>query len=243
MTLLDLVLQQIFPISLVLFVFGTVYRIIKIFTVPWSKGSNMPSKKISIFKRILIPVKKWIGVLLETLRTDPIHAIGAFLFHLPLFAILFLFAPHQSVIFGLFPFVAPILKPFAMMQQLTEALITDGTFWGPLDIIVNGDVMAILTTIGVIILLTNRTVKHALKKLVSDAGDYIALFFMLLILVSGYFATHSQGAVWYETMLVIHILSVAILIIYTPFSKFFHYIFFYWFNMLVYLIHKERRGA
>ncbi len=241
--MLDIVLHIIFPASLLFFIAGTVYKILKVAFAPPMRMSHMPAKKISITHRLLLPFKKWIGAAKEAFRIDAIHAFGSFLSHIPLLIVIFLFAAHQTVIFDLLPFLEPILKPFVIVQQWNEAFITDTTIWGPLDVILNADLMAILASIGFIILLFNRIIKHLLKEFRSDLGDYIAIIFTLFILISGYLATHIHGTPYYDTMLSLHILSVAILLVYMPFSKFFHFIFYYWFNLVVYIVHKMRRGA
>ena len=62
-------------------------------------------------------------------------------------------------------------------------------------------------------------------KTISNADDYISWFVTLLPLVTGVMAFAHWGP-RYETMLAIHLLSVALLMIWIPFGKLMHMLMF-----------------
>ena len=241
---MDLAINVIFPLSLVIFIFGFFYNVIQYFIIPGAPRAYSPPRKISVIKKLLMPVIKWLSTFKFIIKKNPLHGFTAiFMFHLPLLAVMLLFPPHQAVIFSILPFLRVILEPFAIPQQPTETFFTNRTIWGPLEVIVNADVLALITIFSIMIIMGLRIVKHATGEFASTVGDYFALIITLLILVFGYLATHAHGTPYYETYLAAHIISASFLIAYVPFSKFFHFVWSYWVNLIVLAYHRMRKGV
>ena len=76
-------------------------------------------------------------------------------------------------------------------------------------------------TVAVSIALLIRRMTHPVLKLLSNFDDYFSWFVTVLPLVTGLIIAIRFG-VRYETLLAIHILSVALLFIWLPFSKLSH---------------------
>jgi nitrate reductase gamma subunit len=96
-------------------------------------------------------------------------------------------------------------------------------------------------TVGVALALLIRRMTHPVLRLISNFDDYFSWFVTILPVVTGLMMPIRFG-VRYETLLAIHILSVALLLVWLPFSKLAH-------TYLVFLSRGttgailERRGA
>lgn len=140
----------------------------------------------------------------------------AYVMHLGLFAVVFLFVPHIVFFEGFLGFDWPGL-PNNVIYLLGVASVVSG-----------------------IALLVRRLTSPVLR-LISNFDDYFSWFVTLLPLVTGLMIPVRMG-LRYETILAIHILSVALLMIWLPFGKLGH-------TFLVFLtrgttgIVFERRGA
>ena len=81
---------------------------------------------------------------------------------------------------------------------------------------------AVLTAAILLFLLVRRMVHPVLRHL-SNFNDYSSLIVTLLPLLTG-LATYAHLGIAYETLLALHFLSVALLLIWFPFSKLIHVI-------------------
>ena len=140
----------------------------------------------------------------------------AYVMHIGLFAVVFLFVPHIMFFEGFLGFGWPGL-PNSAIYVLGVASIASG-----------------------IALLVRRLTSPVLK-LISNFDDYFSWLMTILPLVTGLIIPLRFG-VRYETLLAIHILSVAALLIWLPFGKLGH-------TFLVFITRGttgmafERRGA
>lgn len=116
--------------------------------------------------------------------------------HLGLFITVFFFVPHIVFFKGLFGIGWPGLPNNAIY------------FVG-------------VITVGVGLALLIRRMTHPVLKLISNFDDYFSWLVTMLPLVTGLVMPIRFG-VRYETLLAIHILSVALLLIWLPFSKLAH---------------------
>jgi nitrate reductase gamma subunit len=76
-------------------------------------------------------------------------------------------------------------------------------------------------TIGALIVVLGRRLSHPVLRLLSNFDDYFSWFFTIAPVVTGMLAVAHLGA-RYETLLAIHILSVALLLVWFPFGKLMH---------------------
>lgn len=133
-------------------------------------------------------------------RTGAGEALG-YSYHIGLFTVVLLFAPHISFLGSLFGVVWPALP---------SSVIT---------------VVSVLTfTLFLIVLF--RRVTHRVLRLLSNFDDYFSWFINALVLVTGLMATAHVGGP-YQTILGLHILSFDALLVWFPFGKLMHafYIF------------------
>ena len=140
----------------------------------------------------------------------------AYVMHIGLFATIFLFTPHIVFFEGWTGFDWPGL-PNSVIFFIGVATIVSG------------------------VALIVRRLTSPVLKLISNFDDYFSWFVTMLPLVTGLLIPVRMG-IRYETLLAVHILSVALLLIWLPFGKLGH-------TFLVFITRGttgmvfERRGA
>ena len=140
----------------------------------------------------------------------------AYVLHIGLFVVVLLFVPHIVFFEGFLGFDWPGL---------------------PNNVIYFAGVAAVVAGIALLV----RRLTHPVLRLISNFDDYLSWFITLLPLVTGLLMPVRMG-VRYETLLAVHILSVAVLMIWLPFGKLGH-------TFLVFITRGttgmvfERRGA
>lgn len=139
-----------------------------------------------------------------------------YVLHIGLFATVFLFVPHILFFKGLFGFGWPGLPNSVIF------------FIG-------------VVTVAVGIVLMIRRLTHPVLKLLSNFDDYFSWFVTLAPLVTGLLIPIRFG-IRYETLLAVHILSIALLFFWLPFGKLAH-AFLIFFSRGTTGAILERRGA
>jgi nitrate reductase gamma subunit len=194
-----------FKVALIIFVGGMAYRLMRVILLGWpvdrvpSKGSKFVGVVRSFLKGIIIwPFIPWVR---NTFARKPVMYLAGGLFHLGLFVIIFLGTPHMLVWKSLFG-----------IQWYTL----------PLPIV---DWLAAVTIIAMVTLLVNRMVDPVLK-LITTHAEYFNWLLVFLPMVSGYIMTHH---LWfrYEVLFSLHMFSVNVLLIWIPFSRISHFMFYF----------------
>jgi nitrate reductase gamma subunit len=150
------------------------------------------------------------------IKSSLFATVNGYVFHVGLAVIVFGMAQHILFLQGLFGFSWP---------NLPSGIIT---------------VAAIITLASLLAALVRRLTSPVLR-LISTANDYFSWFVTILPVVTGLVAVSHLWAP-YETLLAVHILSVALLLVWFPFGKLMH-------AFLVFLTRSEtgifysRRGA
>ena len=121
----------------------------------------------------------------------------AYVQHLGFFAVVFLFVPHIVFFEGFLGFGWPGL-PNSVIYVLGVAAV-----------------------VGSLALLVRRATSPVLR-LISNFDDYFSGFVAVLPLLTGLFIPVRPSFIRYEDLLAIHILSVALLMIWLPFGKLGH---------------------
>lgn len=140
----------------------------------------------------------------------------AYVLHIGLFVVVLLFVPHIVFFEGFLGFDWPGL---------------------PNNVIYFAGVAAVVAGVALLV----RRLTHPVLRLISNFDDYFSWFVTLLPIVTGLLMPVRMG-VRYETLLAVHILSVAVLMIWLPFGKLGH-------TFLVFITRGttgmvfERRGA
>jgi len=183
-----------FQIATIILVLGILLRLVEILmlgrkaNLAEAKGSEMSSGLRTIFTRTLPDA--------STFRRSAFTITTGYIFHIGLFVVIFLFAPHILV----FKDVLNISWP-----ALPSTII---------------DATTVITIIALIAVLVHR-LKDPVKRFLSNFDDYLGWFVTILPLITGYIAFHRVGLPA-PSLIAIHILSVELLMVVFPFTKLMH---------------------
>lgn len=195
----------LFQAALLIFIGGMLYRLVSVLMLGWSKdnippmGSKATGVAKSYLKGLLIfPFIPWVK---NTFSKNPVIYLAGGLFHLSLFLVVFFGAAHMLVF---------------------KSLLGFGWATLPLPII---DWIAAVGIVAMVALLIHRLTNPVLK-LLSGLPEWLNLLFVFLPFLTGYFMTHHIGLP-YEKIFGLHVLTVDILLIWIPFSRISHFIFYF----------------
>ena len=237
--------------SLFIFSAGATYRIVKLIInakIPkaqkgengWGemiKGLIMTFLRPIIFSAVAKPDDFIAGILL-------LHMVGVipvlFLlsqhitwwsYYLPAYKALWIFNVPESITTS----VLTVTSSVVPASQMSYTFVN--TIWGPLVVILNGDLLSILVLIAIgykcAVRLTEILMKHSHTP--KRYGDFIAYLLLFLIVFFGYAAARhwpSPNVAVYRNVLGLHVLFAELLFMYIPFSKYWHFVFGYWYGKL-----------
>jgi nitrate reductase gamma subunit len=181
-------------IAVAIFVLGTLWRLAEIYTLGRKMDLAVPRHRAgasglhTMFRRSVPPPGMF--------KRSPVSYVGGYVFHIGLFVVVVLFAPHIKLI-----------------QSLT------GLSWPglPSQFI---DATAVVTLAAMLLVLAER-INNPVKRFLSTFGDYAAWTLTFLPVLTGYLAT-KHLLLPYTMMLSLHILSMELLLICLPFTKLMH---------------------
>ncbi len=195
----------LFQVALLVFVGGMVYRLVRIVMLGWgkdrvpNKGSKLGGVVKSYAKALLIwPFIPWVK---NTFTRNPLMYVAGGLFHLGLFVTILFGAAHVLV---------------------WKSLLGFAWFSLPLPIV---DWLAAGAIIGMIVLFINRLVSPVLK-LITGPAEWLNWLVVFLPMVTGYMMTHHLFFA-YEVLFTLHMLVVDALLIWIPFSRISHFMFYF----------------
>jgi nitrate reductase gamma subunit len=183
-----------FQIATIIFVLGIMLRLFEILmlgrkaNLAEAKGSEMSSGLRTVFSRTLPDP--------STFKRSAFTITAGYIFHIGLFVVIFLFAPHILLFKDIIGFGWPALP----------STVIDAT--------------AVVTIITLVIVLVHR-LRDPVKRFLSTFDDYLGWFVTILPLVTGYIAFHRIG-MSAPSLIAIHILSVELLMVVFPFTKLMH---------------------
>jgi nitrate reductase gamma subunit len=183
-----------FQIATVIFALGIVLRLAEIVmlgrkaNLAEAKGSEMGSGLRTIVSRTVPDA--------STFKRSAFTITSGYIFHIGLFIVIFLYAPHILLFKEVLGFGWPSL-PSTVIDAIT--------------------VITIITLVAVLV----HRLKDPVKRFLSNFDDYLGWFVTILPLVTGYIAFHRIGMPA-PTLIAIHILSVELLMIVFPFTKLMH---------------------
>lgn len=262
MDLLDLTIYVLPPYVIALFLFGIGYRLTK-FILLWKRKPAPEPRRRGAGHAIISLIKTFLDPIIQGAKNKPHDFItGLIMLHIiGVIPLIFLLNHHMAVFSYWFPPYA-ILAPFAIPLSITSSGLTlfakvapatemswdfVNTIWGPLTIILNGDVLAIMVLLGASYKIGDKIVRllHGIKHV--RIGDFVALILVIAIVSFGFLAAHhlpSPDITTYRTVLGIHILLAETLVVILPFTKFWHFVFGFWFGKLhEWYDLKYKRGA
>jgi nitrate reductase gamma subunit len=197
MDLLDFARGTALRLAIVVFVAGSLWRLVGVLLLPRLRD--------------LSPAREGAPPPLAAAG----YAIVRRLWPRPNFAAATLFVTLNSYVFhvGLAVVVFGLAPHVLFIRELT------GLSWPtlPSNIVIGVGVLTLAAMLAVL----GRRVMHPVTRLLSHVGDYVSWFVTALPLATGLLATSHLGA-RYETLLALHILSIALLLVWFPFSKLMH---------------------
>ena len=183
-----------FTLAIAIFVAGVVLRLFEVWSLgrksnlAEAKGNASSSGVRTIFKRFAPDKGIW--------DHSSFIIVVAWLFHVGLFIVVFLFTPHILLI---------------------ESII--GISWPGLPTPVV-DAFSVITLVALLAALFHR-ITHPVKKYLSTKEDYLVWVVTFLPVLTGYLAFHHLVFAP-DMLLALHILSVEILLVLLPFTKLTH---------------------
>lgn len=203
--LLEFTRGPLFYAALLIFIAGMTYRLFTVILLGWrpdrvpNRGSKLRGVLVAYAKGIAIwPFIPWVK---HTFTRNPLTYLSGGLFHLGLFVIIFLGTAHMLVWKSLLGFGWPTL------------------------ILPIVDWMAAVTIVAMIALFINRRINPVLR-LISGPAEWLNLLVVFLPMVTGYMMTHHM---WfrYEVLYSLHTLTVDLMLIWIPFSRISHFMFYF----------------
>jgi len=183
-----------FEIATVILVMGMIVRFIEILML--GRKENLAAPKGSAtaggFRTMVtrsIPAE-------GTLQRSPFTIMVGYIFHIGLFVVIFLLAPHILVFSSVIGLSWPALPTMIV------------------------DAVAVITILALIAVLASR-LNNKVKRYLSGPMDYIVWALTILPLITGYMAFHRIGFSG-PMLLALHIMSVELLMIAFPFTKLSH---------------------
>lgn len=183
-----------FEIATIILVMGIIIRLIEILmlgrkeNLAAPKGSATAGGWRTIATRSL-PAE-------GTMQRSSFTIITGYVFHIGLFVVIFLLAPHILVFDNILGLSWPALPTMIV------------------------DAVTVVTIIALVAVLVNR-LNHPVKRYLSGYMDYIVWGLTILPLITGYMAFHRIGFSG-PMLLALHIMSVELLMVAFPFTKLSH---------------------
>lgn len=217
MDLLDFARGPALYFGLAVFALGTLWRLLGVLFLPWglirsAPREGSPSPWSAALKGIA--VKLWPHR--EFMAGGFFMFVNGYIFHIGLAIVVFLFVPHILFIKNLFGISWPGLPSNVIYA------------------------VGVITLVSLLAAIANRMTSPVLK-LISRVDDYISWVMTFLPVLTGLLAVSHLGA-RYETLLALHILSVAAFFIWFPFGKLMH-AFLFLFSRAMTGVRFGHRGA
>jgi len=194
-----------FVVSLLIFIGGMTYRLVRVLLLGWSRDrvKSRGSKAMGVLKSyakgvLVLPFIPWVK---RTFGNNALTYLAGGLFHLSLLTVVVFGTPHMLVWKSLLGFGWPTL-PFPVIDWLSAVGI-----------------------IALVLLLINR-LTHPVLKLITRAPLWLNWILVFLPFVTGYAMTHHL-CLRYEVFFSLHMIAVDLLLIWIPFGRISHFLFYF----------------
>ncbi|MDH5454557.1 MAG: nitrate reductase [Gammaproteobacteria bacterium] len=195
MDLLEFAKGPALQVAAYILVAGSIWRFVGIMLLKEKPDYSEPRKSAGILAALKVIYTRSFSAA-PFKRATMYPKMMAYVMHIGLFAVVFLFVPHIMFFEGFLGFEWPGL-PNSVIFFLAVAAVVSG------------------------IALLVRRLTNPVLRLISNFDDYFSWLVTILPFVTGLMIPVRMG-VRYETLLAIHILSVALLMIWLPFGKLGH---------------------
>ncbi|MBI1418937.1 MAG: nitrate reductase [Limimaricola sp.] len=197
MSLLDFARGPAINTAMAVFVLGVLWRLVSLLGLPRSVDRSRPKAGVpSAPMAALAGIWRHMGTPRGFGPMSMFQVFNGWIFHVGLAVIVFGFAQHMLFLKGLFGLSWPVLP---------TSVIT----------------LAAYVTLASLVAALVRRMTHPVLRLLSTGNDYVSWLVTVLPVVTGLLAVSHLGA-RYETLLALHILSIALLLVWFPFGKLMH---------------------
>jgi nitrate reductase gamma subunit len=201
MDLLDFARGPALQFALGVFVLGATWRVAGVLLLPRMRDLSPPREGAPApLASALCTIVRRMWPRPEFAQSTMFMTINSWIFHVGLAIVVFGLAPHILFIKNLLGLHWPAL---------------------PSNVVYGVGVITLASLLAVLV----RRVRHPVMRLLSHAGDYVSWLLTVLPVATGLLTTAHIGA-RYETLLALHLLSIAAFLIWFPFGKLMHAILF-----------------
>jgi len=241
--LLEFALWYIFPTAIFIFIAGATYRLLR-YVFLFRRGVYI-HRRTSAGRKVSGLIWTFLRSSVFSVRWNAPEVVGGLiaLHVLGLILLVFLLAHHVAYLSYLFPpygILWPLalpLNPISSYLAYTtpQGVVAEvGSIWGPLTIILNGDVLTAMALIGIVYKMVEK-IYHKLRGAPHVRwGDLIIWPLLFTIVITGLLATHHvfPAIETYRFILGLHIASAALFLALMPFTKLFHFVWNFWYGKL-----------
>jgi len=198
MELLEFARGPVLTFAITVFIAGMIFRIFSLLLMWRTKDSSAgSSRERSVFSAAVREIIRRLWPQAAYKQRTMFGLVNGYVFHLGLAIIVFFLMPH-----------------ILFIKDLT------GLSWGSLP---NNVIYAVsIITLGSLIAALVMRFANPAQKIISTFDDWFSWIVTFLPVLTGVIATSHLGA-RYETLLALHILSVALLLVWIPFGKLMHF--------------------
>ncbi len=197
MDLLDFARGPALRAAMVIFVLGTVWRLVAVLLLPRLRDKSAPREGAAApLAGALYSIVRRMWPRPTFVQPTLLPMINSYTFHIGLAIVVFGLAPHILFLRDLFGVTWPAL---------------------PSNVVYAVGVVTLAALVAALV----RRLLHPVTRLLSTAGDYISWFVTAAPVATGLLAASHLGA-RYETLLAIHVLSIVALLVWFPFGKLMH---------------------
>jgi nitrate reductase gamma subunit len=197
MDLLDFARGPMLLVAMAIFVLGTVWRLVAVLLLPRLRDRSAPREGATTpFYGAANTIIRRMWPRRTFVQPTLLPMINSYVFHIGLAIVVFGLAPHILFIRDLFGVTWP-----ALPSNLVFAV-------------------GVVTLAALLAALARRWL-HPVTRLLSSAGDYVSWLVTAAPVATGLLASSHLGA-RYESLLAIHVLSIAAFLIWFPFGKLMH---------------------
>lgn len=195
MELLEFARGPVIQISVIILIVGSLWRIIGILRLGNKPDHSAPRKAGGLRGALKVIYTRSLSA--PEFKKETIHLkVLGYSFHIGMFITILFFLPHIEFFQGLIGFGWPGLPDVA--------IYTIG-----------------VVTVGICVVMLIRRLTHPVLKMLSNFDDYFSWVVTVAPMVTGLIIPLDFGASE-ETLLAIHILSIALLCVWLPFGKLSH---------------------